>query len=1475
MEAVQETLEAENEKLRSDVDHLKELLKLQRTVTGGTKFTKTSVEAAARVLKQAAGAKGDTKELAGVLNSFYEYIAGSKELTWEDVKEQAQPAVEWLQSHVVIKKELSDYAKDILHDVRTSRIFLSDAQQAEVAYRYGSFNNFRKSAMGSVTIAKDGVSLDSQWQEWSAMYPDIFDSDVTATDMPMALMDILDSLRNSDLSQAEYAYHADMISQDLLRQVYDSYWRVSTMYTLADINEKRLNALKGKHYQQMTKLRESHREKSEQLKQEHRENLAQVRKEYRESSEAQQQKIRQHYQESRKQAIDSRNRTQARHKVQRVVKELNSLLLSGDKERHVPEDMQKALAALLDSVNMDTVGAEERIAKYEALIAQETDELKIDAYQGTIENIQSQGANLKQRLLELHNAYGQFINSDDPDIANAFDPVINAAMEELTQTIGNTALRDMTLEQLEDTYSVLRAVLTRVRDANKAFMEGRAEGIREMATRAAGEIRKAGGEHTHRASMADPVKKFLWNNQKPVYAMEKLGSTAMTDTFMELINGEGIYALDVDEAAVFATQAKEKYGYSKWDWDRKYTFEDTSGKQFELTLAQIMSLYAYSKREAAHDHLRLGGFVFDSSIETYKVKEKNGKQKRSIIKYKVNTAQAHQIGVEVLGQISEHLSPEQRAFVDQMQEYLSATMGAKGNEVSQKMYGVKLFKEKFYFPLKSARQYLFEQNEVAGEVRIKNSGFTNKLKPRANNPVILNNFMDVWAQHVHDMSMYHAFVLPLEDFNRIFNYTSPKQEGVPSVSVKGTIQSAYGPAAVDYFKQLITDLNGGARSDPRESIGKQLLGQFKKASVFASASVVIQQPSAIIRARALVDERHFSHLNPKLISHRKLWAEVKKYAPVAIIKEMGHFDMDTGRSTVDYIKGDKTFMNKVDDLLSAAPAKADEWAWVQIWYAIKRETAYKNPQMVPTSEDFLKLAGKRFTEVIVKTQVYDSTLSRSANMRSKSGLMNMATAFMAEPTTSINMLEHGFRLLKRGDKKGAWKNFTAVYGSVLLNASLVAMVYAARDDDEDETYAEKYIESFTTEILDGINPLTYYPWVKDIWSIAQGFDVDRSDMSLINDVFDKVNRLGKVLHTDTEGMDAEQRKEREQQILELYLSLGDSVGALLGIPVKNVRRDVMAAINTFTTLKTDFTERDTTWQTVKDTMEDAVMNAIPVAGWMPGESRSDRLYQAIVSGDESYRKRMEDGYSSDNALKTAVRKGLKENDPRITQMAEAFLDGDYDTLLDLRDDIHVEGNFVYDTIDAAFESRLNELKKQYGLDEETAFKPDTDEENTIFSAQDFLTAIMNGNTDQAEVVREDMLRFMDEKSFSSKVTSACREQFKCNAIVADEAVHLLEKYGGIDRSEATEKVAYWNFQVEYPKYADWSQGDVTKYYDYAKAVKISLDKYSEYLSRTEGIGQKTDKLRVIDRLDLTDKQKDALYFSNGWAESTLDEAPWH
>ena len=1200
----------------------------------------------------------------------------------------------------------------------------------------------------------------------------------------------------------------------------------------------------------------------------------QALEEYREKAANTQRVLLEKWQESRKKGIDSRNRTAMRHKIKDVVNELNQYLLRGTKDRHVPIELQKAVAEALDAVNMDTVGAEERIAKLQAELMKAKTPEQIQEISRKIDHIQEMGDKMNGKLQKLKDAYDQFINSDDPMIANSHDEVISNKLQSVIDSIGNTPLRDMTLAQLEDVYDMYRMVLTTIRNANKAFKLKKSESISIIANRVMEEVEKVGGKKKLSWKGAEGIKSFDWNNLKPVYAFERIGSGTLTEVFNNVRTGEDTWAVDVREAIKYYLDKSNKYGYDSWDFNKRYKFESTSGMEFELSLEQIMSLYAFSKREQAAEHLKKGGIVFDETTEVT-VKSKLGIP----LKFNPTEATAYNLSDEILSDIVSKLSKEQKGFVDDMQDYLSTVMGAKGNEVSLELYGIKLFKEKFYFPLKSATQFMAKAKEQQqGEVKVKNKGFSKETVQKASNPIVLTPFMDVWADHVNEMSMYHAFVLPMEDFYRVYNYKTPTSDTLATESVEMFIQNAYGKAATKYIDQLLKDLNGGAMADPRETFAKAMTAKFKKAKVFSSMSVVIQQFSAIGRAFALIDPKYFRPTKTGM-KHTELWEELKQYAPVAVIKEMGYFDTNMGRSTRDFIKAKEyhgikekakalvTDSGYRDEALSKLPALADEITWCAIWNAVKRETVSTHKDLRPGSEEFLKVAGERFTEVVTKTQVYDSVLARSANMRSKSGLMSMMTSFMAETTTSINMIEDAILKAKRGDKRYAAKAVASVLTSIILNNALVSIVYAMRDDDEDETFLEKYLSAFVSGTLDDLNPITYYPYLKDVWSLLQGYSVERSDMSLISDLADTAKGLVKA-YTSEDG-----------DVAGAWLDFAGAIANIGGIPMQNIRREIDGTINFVNTIIKDVNGRQTTLGSLGDVIQESVQSVTPVWGWFPGETKGDKLYDAIIRGDTTYVERLKAGYKDDKAYTSAIRKALRENDPRIHDAAVARMNGDLDEYTRIAKEIIGEKNFSQDDVVAAINAEINALDNE----ETTSSAPKA---SGLYTADDFGVAIAQGDSAMANAIKTDIIQTAEkngkspdeaEDSFISSAKTNLKEMFLAGELSENEVIDALVTYCDMDEDEAFADVRYWEFKNDNPDvYVDdaW----IDEYYDEVAYSGISLDVFVDYRNRVKGItgeGKKERRMAIINSLPITNAQKDALYLAEGWTESRLYEAPWH
>lgn len=1159
-------------------------------------------------------------------------------------------------------------------------------------------------------------------------------------------------------------------------------------------------------------------------------------KEYREKALQKQKDIIQKNKESRKRSVEGRRKTQMKNKIKSNISELRTLLYRGNKKRHVKEGMRDAVEQALYasevlfttgyasneeivlSMSTEDLSRAKEFSDYKELVLKKLSlEESLENTKGipARQNIQNEIDKIKAKLSRMNSklsdefvqerrarankpvsdaigamsdAYRALQDSEYGYIRMAYDENVQGAIDNLKKTLSGTVVQDMSLDQLGKLYEVYKMVLHTVRNANKAFAQNLNANREELAAHTMDEVIEAGGVTLGESDTRRKYNRYMWNNLKPVYAFEKIGSPTLKKLFDNVRRGEDVWATDVTDAKLFRTRIANRYNYDSWDFDTTQEYTASSGDTFKLNLEQRMSLYAYSKREHAIPHLKNGGFVFDSE----ELIDVDGKKMRSA------SAKAYNLSDETIRAIqkpveSKFLTKEQQDFVDLMQDYLSTVMGANGNEVSMALYGVEQFKEQIYFPLKVAQQHMpkaKEQNKVPAKT--KNYGFTKDLQDDAKNPVILAGFSDTWASHVNEMSMYHAFTLPMEDFYRVYNYETPHVEDMESAGVQATLENAYGSAVTNYIDQLLDDLNGGARADGREWMSKGLLNKFKKAAVFSSLSVVIQQPSAIGRAFAMVDHKYF--LPNDVTKHKDTWAEVKKYAPIAIIKEMGYFDTDMGRSTVDFINAKQykgfrenakalfTDSERRDELLSKAPALADELTWCAIWKAVKRETAHTRKDLKVGSEEFMKYCGERFTDVISKTQVYDSVLSRSANMRSKSVHMKAVTAFLAEPTTSINMMEDAVRKFANGDKKTGVRIARSVAESIIINSLLVSIVYAMRDDDDDETFWEKYLASLTSEMIDGFNPITYLPYAKDLWSIAQGYDIERSDMSIASDVVESFMAIATAI-------------EKGEGIEEALLTLADNMGSMLGLPVKNIRRDINAAINTVDMAGNGLKNNP---RSAIEAMLEATKNAIPVWGWLKDKSTSDKLYSAIMAGDKDYIERLQSGYADQKAIDSAIRKGLRDNDERVKQAASALYDGDIETYKKLAKEIIADG-FNQDNVVAAINAEYNNLKPE----EESQT---SDKKSGLFKMEHFEAAIVRHDMADANIIRQDIIDTMvangktkeeAEESFESSASSSAKSAYLDGLIDFDEAVDVLVTYSGKTEEEANTKVGEWDFELEY------------------------------------------------------------------------------
>ena len=932
---------------------------------------------------------------------------------------------------------------------------------------------------------------------------------------------------------------------------------------------------------------------------------------------------------------------ETKQKIAKTVKKLDSLLRNGTKDKHIHFGLQDAVASALEIIDINAEKAiryNKAIAdlqrKLDDAIARE-DETDIEAYTAALEKKQKNFSNFEARLEKMRKAYAEIRDGKGEEIPPYYREeakVIEGIIEETIGKIGGVLYEDMNLEQLEQVYKMYKVILTAVQNANKVFKGDKLADLVEDAAKIEhdlGDIKKLKEE---RWIGAEGAREYIWNELTPYYAFNRIGSEALMEYYWDLVRGQNVYANDINEARNFAQSVRKKYGYKNWDLDKTYTIKDKNGKDFSLNLRHMMSIYAYSKREQAKDHMEKGGFFFNDK-ETFR-KDKKGLLhfiRSNETGYKVDEGVMTAI-LELMAEIDENTI----AYVDEMQEYLTK-MGEKGNEVTRKMWGIDIFKEKFYFPLKSKEDFIYQANTPAETSSLKNDGMTKETKPHASNPIVLEAFDSVWDQHVEKMSKYHAFVIPIDNLNKVINYGT-WTDG-ESKSITTMIRERYSSAAVEYLNTFIKDLNGAkAQRVMGWTFLTNLVTKFKKTAVAASMSVVVQQPTAIIRALSEIDAKYFLKL-PKAMGLNAKWELIQKHAPVAIIKDIGGYDAGGGRSVIDWMSDDTKrgidkAMSKVDNLTMYGAALGDRLGWGAIWTAVENEIA-DTTNLERGSEEFYEAVGKRFTEVIVKTQVYDSTLSRSGFMRGKDGLIKMAMAFKGEPTLSINMIMDAILQANRGkiSKKQMVRTIAAVYASIIAATLAKSLIYALRDDDEDESYLEKYGQAFGGTVAEWFPltmPLTMLPIFSDIWSVLEGYTLERTDMSLIVDLYNAFTSL------DSENKTTYRKIE----------DLAGAMGGLLGIPAKNILRSFREGYNVF--------------ENIFDGVDFGDIGKAFAEGVTGNEaSKSESLYNAVMNKDTARINIYRGDYKDESTYTSALKRSLRENDPRVVKSVERALLGDY------------------------------------------------------------------------------------------------------------------------------------------------------------------------------------------------------------------------
>jgi len=793
--------------------------------------------------------------------------------------------------------------------------------------------------------------------------------------------------------------------------------------------------------------------------------------------------------------------------------------------------------------------------------------------------------NIRERLGRMKGVYGEFKpdtdlnwlihnpgpDEDDTAFVKVTQDLINIESGLLdyrnAEGLGTTTLQDRkaALTKVQEALSEIWNVIQR---RSEAEIEGRRWQIYDLAemmredfaySRFKGE-RKGFGTRTR--NLASGM--LTWGNLTPEYFFKMLRNKAMDLLHNGLKDAENRSGLEFGKAKLRLAEIAAKTGFSTWDGQEEHKVKTRSG-EITMTTEQLMALYATWLREKNQmrpeetAHLLHGGFVLAENEDNT---GKPGRVKKNVRPIRISEAQLNALG--------QQLTEAQREYVHEMVKYMSTELAELGNEASMRMYGIKKFTEQYYFPIKSWGGVLNQRSDAgvknSNENRAAQQGFSKRVKNNARNAIEISDFTPTAVKHVAGMITYNTVAPAIENLNKVLNQqltygeiredeNGEELDDTYKRNMRAAFEEAYGKQASDYLATFMQDMNGGT-TQTRTPFDK-LLSVFKKNAVAGSLSVAAQQPLSYIRAAMLVNPKYLAQaISPAY--WKGSWEEMMQWSGIAVIKEMGKFDMNYGQSAQEWItpEGYKTkarkAWNKTTDALTELPHLMDTMTWTRMWTAVKLEQMAQNKGMDYQSDEFMQKVARRFNDLMRQTQVYDSVMTKSQNMRNKDWKMRSITSFMAEPTLTLNVLADAWQNI--GEKGGKKKAITALV-TFLLSAAAQAgakgYFSTGRSPDKKKNREENFLNKFAASLISELNPLGLIPGYSALIDVMTEGEVTDDAMGMIGKAMDVFENMYKMI----------------TQWDFSYRNFEDSVGQLMQlvskVPLKNMMRDFRAMVNFF------------------------------------------------------------------------------------------------------------------------------------------------------------------------------------------------------------------------------------------------------------------------------------------------------------------------
>lgn len=1056
-------------------------------------------------------------------------------------------------STVVDDKAVSDYNQ--LRDVfKGKKFYLTDEQVNQLKEHDMTLDSYRRAMRGKVTIVKrenakrsiSGGYADANELSLMGLH-DVLESpdeilgfrswewDEKGYDAPNIIKEAFETLRDRREQPITNVYSDEAIDEravaiaakitgGIVEAKYNSKQNPYVTKLVADLKQKRTEAV--------NKQKEKNRQK-----------LAELKQKERERAEKREQDIRQKYREQRARGNENRKRTELRGKIRKLMNSFQSRLTKPHDGSYVPRELISQTVEILNSINMDT----------------------------------GRSTNLSEKIAALRNTYDGL--KEDAQAYAVYDDTISAMLRGLSESLGDTSIMNMSLEQLKQTYDTLRSLDHYIRESVKMTDTDEKRTAHQLGREMIAETKDVPKEHSGLLSG------YIQTQLRADVMFNRLAGFKKNSTWSQMarmLNDGQLHMtqLQMEFSRIFAdvlTDTKQLRTLS----DTKHLVDiglvDDDGNKVPITRGMMLSLYMHLLNEDNMRHVERGGLTIPSMKEYYKgdLAKAFGSGQRSV---RVGMIDFSQYAEGIKTVIEEQLTDYEIEWIEKAHEFFDGASREALNDTTMKLYHFKKANVDNYFPIHTDSNYRAASFEsITRDMSLENSGFM-KERIKASNPILLEDIVDVINDQIQKVSKYCGLTIPIKNFQKVYGTTLAGFETSLQKEINKKFSgSRSNTSATKYIDNLITDLTSGRQTSdgPFAKFFSVARGNLAAATLTLNVRVAIAQAASYPTAAAEIGWKPLLKAfvkggkNNRMISGADR-AYIEEHTPLLWLRTQGYSNTEIGD-----IKEIRKQRHQIEGKFKKA------MGWIEffdgmtvgrLFYAAQYYVDEQFPTLKRGSEEYKQKVAEVYNDVIEKTQPNYTTMQRPDILRNPNALVKSMTMFMTQRLQNFNIVYDAVGTYNkyRKDLTAGKNGVTAqdlrqaktklrralvsqtvaaltIVGMKLFADMLMHSMNAYRDDDDEltaESVSLALLNNFADTIFGSVLfGSDLYSLLKSAISGERYYGISLSGVDSFTDAVEKIVNLRKGIDLDSANKAA------------------TAICQLMGIPLNNAEKIGKAIYN--------------------------------------------------------------------------------------------------------------------------------------------------------------------------------------------------------------------------------------------------------------------------------------------------------------------------